>query len=552
MIMRYAARNQRDSLLGAFFSSAITRAVIMHANSRFLIDSALRLLFRAAISLFLIEGIAFANDGDPDATFADNGTGYLGWSTLNLGQRATAVLSQPDGDIILVGNLTELVSGFGGSLTNSNAIAVARLLPNGQLDPTFGDTINTPGQTLIGSPPIASSTAFAAALSPNGQIVIAGSSVSIGIVSQQQASVWRLTSTGNLDATFGDGAGQVIVGQSAQFNAVLIGDGSNLPVNEIVAGGYLFDPARGHNSQFIVRLATDGTIETGYGNDTFATGGNYWVGGVQCPDNQSDSEIVALAFNEQYLLGYVTSYLYAAGNCSSSSVVSESTVIAFSGSTIADTNFGNGGLGYFTFGNTIATEPSFTSGMQTHISSNGDMIITIAGYVEESSTPGETHVGVAQVLQNGQFNTAFGFSGHTTLDFGECCAGDPTDQSTAVAMLVQHDGNIVIGVSHLVSDGVSLRTFALARLTALGARDAAFAPGSQFGGTQTYYFEEFGGIENDSFSVPYAMAFTAGEKIVMTGYIDDGSGNDYFSVLRVTNDRIFTDGFDGTPVPPPR
>lgn len=501
--------------------------------------------------LMLMCGTAFANDGDLDTSFAGDGSGYIGWPNVTFGQGAVATLAQPDGDIVVVGNLTLLVSGFMGSFTESNEIGVARLLPNGGFDPTFGDIAHTPGQITIGDAGSSSSTAYAAALSVDGRIVIVGETQDIGLVASPQASVWRLTSTGLLDTSFA-GEGQVPVGPGAQFNAVLVGDGSNLTANEIVAGGYILDSARGHKSQFIVRLAADGTVESGYGNATFSAGGNYWVGGVQCPDNASDSEITALAFNPQFFLGYVTSYLYAAGNCSSSSVVSESTVIAFSSTTIADTNFGNGGLAYFTFGSTIASEPSFTTAMQTHVGPGGEMIITLAGYVEETGVSGETHVGVAQVLQNLQFNPAFGFGGNLTFDFGACCAGDPKDESSGVAVLIQRDGKIVVGASRLVGDGQSLRTFALARLTPTGTRDNTFAPGSQFPGTQLYYFEQFGGAENNSFSVPTSMAFTAGEKIVMAGYIDDGSGYDYFGVLRVDNDRIFTDGFDGPPLPAPR
>jgi uncharacterized delta-60 repeat protein len=495
-------------------------------------------------------GTAAAADGDLDPSFAANGSGYLSWATItDFDQSAVAVLAQQDGNIVLVGNLAEIGDGFGGSIVATYQIGVARLLPNGALDPSFGDTVNSPGQMVLAVAGL-SSSATAAALTPDGRIVIAGTTQDVSqIVSTPTATVWRLTSVGAVDERF-NGTGAVSVGEDDQFNSVLVGDSSNLGENEIVLGGWIYDSGRGHESQFITRLDVGGGIETGYGNATFSGGGNYWVGGVQCPDGASDSQITGLAFNPQYFVGYGSSYLYAAGDCSGSTVTSEATVIAYDSTTVADTTFGDGGLGVFTFGNTIATEPSYTTGMKTSVAPDGALHITIAGYVVESTNTAETHVGVAQVLRTGEFDTNFGFGGHLIVDFGSCCAGDPTDMSTGVALLVQHDGGVVVGVSNLVADG-SLRSFALMRLTSAGVRDGTFGHGSPIGGAQAYGLEEFGGAENDSFSVPTAMAFTAGEKIVLAGYIDDGSSLDYYVVARMTNDSIFANGFEGIPIPPP-
>jgi uncharacterized delta-60 repeat protein len=523
--------------------------IVTNAGLReYLRATAKRTSFFLMLALAGLDPCAFGNTGDLDPSFGDGGSGYLNFSNFSLGQTATAVLSQPDGDVIVVGNLDFLI--LLGPTNGSNAISVARLLPDGSLDPTFGDTVNSPGQTTITDAESEIALAYAAALTPDGHIIIAGSIENIGIPMVQQASVWRLTTTGALDTSFGGGTGQVSVGQSAQFGAVLVGDGSNLAENELVLGGYQLDTNRNHNSQIVVRMSPDGAIETGYGNASFASGGDYWVGGVQCPNSQSDSEITALAFNPQFPLGFGSSYLYAAGNCSSPSVVSEATVIAYTADTIADTTFGGGGLGFFTFGSSIATEPSFATGMQTHVSSTAEMVITIAGYVEESAVPGETHYGVAQVLKNGHFNTAFGAGGAITYDLGECCTGDPKDMSKAVGVLVQRDGRVVVGISRSVADG-SEPSFALARLTTSGRQDASFAVDSLTSGFQSYSLNEFGGAENDSYSVPVAMGFTAGEKILLAGYLDDGSGNNYFAVARIDNDRIFTDGFDGVAVPAP-
>jgi uncharacterized delta-60 repeat protein len=95
------------------------------------------------------------------------GTGAFGQNdmvTVDLGgsDSASAMAVQPDGKIVLAGNTSTAGS--------NNQIAVVRLLPNGQLDTSFGKNgIAIPNLSALGKP-----TADAVSLEPNGDIVVGG------------------------------------------------------------------------------------------------------------------------------------------------------------------------------------------------------------------------------------------------------------------------------------------------------------------------------------------------------------------------------------------
>ena len=97
------------------------------------------------------------SDGTFDTTFGAGGT-----STIDFGlvEGAYAALLQPDGKIVVAGMAQP-------SLTDAD-FAVARLRPDGRLDTTFGSD----GKTTVTSGAI--EFAYAAALQPDGRIVLAG------------------------------------------------------------------------------------------------------------------------------------------------------------------------------------------------------------------------------------------------------------------------------------------------------------------------------------------------------------------------------------------
>lgn len=150
------------------------------------------------------------------------------------------VAVQPDGRIVVAG-------------TSAGSFAVARLLPDGTLDASFG------GTGLV-TTPIASSEAVAVLVQEDGAIVAAGED-GAGL------QIARYTPTGGLDGTFGTGgvATMAPFGTAAPDTSVeLLQQADGKLILAASDGPAPFEPG----AFLLVRLATDGSLDT-----TFGTGG---------------------------------------------------------------------------------------------------------------------------------------------------------------------------------------------------------------------------------------------------------------------------------------
>lgn len=163
-------------------------------------------------------------DGAPDASFGDDGTASL--SSSPPAGFCAAVLVPPDGKILVAGQL-------------GSEFAIARYLPDGMLDPSFGAGTDHPGYVVtdassIVSAPNASggearSGILSIALQPDGSIVALGSATRLEDPSPVAPSPWlaRYTSSGVLDTSFGSsGTGMVSVGPALGVQLAEAGDGT--------------------------------------------------------------------------------------------------------------------------------------------------------------------------------------------------------------------------------------------------------------------------------------------------------------------------------------
>ncbi len=247
-LVRYNADGGLDATFGSggkvttdFGATASASAVVLQADGKIVVAG------RAATAFGTFEHFALARylpDGTLDATFGIGGkviTDFGGPSG------ASALALQADGKIVVAGTR------FGGFCPSPVLdFAVARYLPNGQLDASFGSqgkvTTDFGGTCDVAS---------ALAVQPDGKIVVAGTHHLSGSTSSDFALA-RYNPDGSLDATFGDG-GKVTTHFSGAFDS-----GSGVAVQadgKIVAAGY-----SGSNDFALARYNPNGTLDVTFGD----------------------------------------------------------------------------------------------------------------------------------------------------------------------------------------------------------------------------------------------------------------------------------------------
>ena len=152
-------------------------------------------------------------NGTLDTSFA--GTGKVSTDFFGANDSASGVAIQPNGNIVVVGTATN------GTVTE---FALARYLPNGTLDPSFGDNGKV-ANSFLG----ASDVGAGLAIQSNGQIVVVGNDGGGG-----HCVLARYNSNGSLDTSFGTG-GYVSVSNPALAVALALQADGKI----VVAGGGL-------------------------------------------------------------------------------------------------------------------------------------------------------------------------------------------------------------------------------------------------------------------------------------------------------------------------
>jgi len=220
---------------------------------------------RFAVLRFLSNGAldtSFGGDGKVTTLFAKPGG-------------ASAVAIQADGKIVAAGTIGE-ESGQNGWF------ALARFLPSGSLDPSFGGGDGRGRRQF--------SRFFdrcnAVAIQPDGKIVVAGSRA-LGFTAGDMA-VMRFNSDGSLDTSF-DGDGKQAIDLSTDPDSRSSGEARGVvvqPDGRIVLGGAVFyGPPDFPRGFALARLNADGSLDS-----TFGSGGK-----ALSPLPSSDSDPFGLA-----------------------------------------------------------------------------------------------------------------------------------------------------------------------------------------------------------------------------------------------------------------
>ena len=420
------------------------------------IDRSIRATAATVLGAFLVLGApigALAAAGDLDGSFGAGGVQTLPFTDSYA--YADEVARQTDGKIVVLGTAHSsvgIVSDF----------ALVRLLPNGDLDTSFGDegrvTTDFGGRYDEG---------LALALRPNGKIVAAGSStglasivrylpdgsldpsfdhdgrllLDIGVETRASDlaiqphgrivvalddgwtfSAARLRRDGSLDATFGD-AGVVSEdfspGSSDWARAVALDDEGG-----ILLGGLVF-PATGttHDDWGLARFDRHGDLDTSFG-DAGLTTTDF--------ENSGPDVLHDLAVQPDGMIVATGQSSVEPGGADQNSDV---TVARYDEHGVLDPDFGTGGwvrtdLGSF-----------FDEGRSVSLGPNGTIVVAADVYADANA-----QAAAIRYTDDGELDVSFGGGD------GIAVVDTPSTSDQAFGVVVQRNGRIVIAGSHSTLD----------------------------------------------------------------------------------------------------
>lgn len=387
--------------------------------------------------LFLPMALMAQEPGDLDNAFGVEGRVITDFAANDLGR---AIALQPDGRIVVAGSSGPLIDD-NENLRSGAKFAVARYLPDGTLDTTFGGD----GRVTTAFEQVASGNqgpAQAVALQPDGRIVAAGY---IPSSSGVDFALARYLPDGALDASFG-GDGKVTTDISA-----LLG----LPAANARASAVVLQPdgrivAIGGN--FFVRYLADGSLDASFGDAGLTAIAQRPLEGafeLFAAALQPDGKMVAVGLVFNFNPPFVNSFVLAR-------VLSDGTF---------DPSFGIDGL--------VKTDVALNASLAAVALQPDGKIVAAGRTVEDTGDPSTltSNFTVARYLSDGMLDATFGGGGLATTDFG--------GTSQAWGVTLQPDGKIVAAgdaVAGLQSQG---NDFALARYLADGSADTAFGGDGQ-------------------------------------------------------------------------
>ncbi len=191
----------------------------------------------------------YSPGGVLDRTFGDGGIAFAGIGPPE-SLRLASIAVLPDGSILAAGDAETLAP-------HSSDLVIAKLSPNGSLDTTFGAS----GKARIDIRPVDSGGAMVP--QPDGKILVVGSSAPGG--GPADPSAVRLNADGSFDPSFG-AAGKVVLAlptPSAADTVVLDGAG------RIVLGGSTGKSLSGDFAVF--RLTSTGALDSTFGSGGVAS-----------------------------------------------------------------------------------------------------------------------------------------------------------------------------------------------------------------------------------------------------------------------------------------
>lgn len=454
----------------------------------------------------------YLGNGTPDTSFDVDGH-----AQVNFGvgiEIANSVAIQSNGSILVAG-------------ASDRSVAVARLLPNGQLDTGF-DADGRLTRLIYSTSNVAKSIA----VQPDGRILVMGTAWDFSsVASNYDVFVMRLNVVGSLDTTFDlDGISFINAGRFDDGRDFTLLDNGMM----VVSG---FSNLNFRNNLLVARLKADGTLDGNFDADGIKTEGLSGVLsdpiGGESHFVQADGSILVSAGSRMLTFNSMGVYqsaeftnIFGFSNIADMKSTADNKVIlggralnkfavARMGSDkLLDASFSGDGIQLQVFG------PSDDIAGGAAIHTDGKLLVT--------SSAGDSF-SLVRFNIDGSRDLSFSQDGIATVDFG-----NQVLFASATDVAVQTDRRIIVVGRILVRDpsstGNSVASYiAMARLNPDGSLDSAF-------GTNGIVKAELGG-----FATASSVKIQADGRILVGG---QGNGG-YFTVLRFLPSGSLDNTFSG-------
>ena len=327
----------------------------------------------------------------------------------------------------VVQNNGKIIVAFDETVAGHHRAVVRRYLANGSLDTSYG---------AAGVVDLGVDTVPAALAVSGSKVVVAGASTeAVDLSTQRWVTIWRLRSTGELDATFStDGIATPNADHAAnQYSVDVAVDSAGRPVvlaRDDTVGNIVF------------RQRTNGTNDPSFSGDgttkvMLGTGNNF-------PEALALDATDRIVFAGSMLLQYVGPDSMSVGTGIGRLTTSGAWDTTFSG----DGQMAiRRGLGHFVDPSDIA------------IAANGRIVVV--GVDRRVPAAARPQAFVARVKSGGSLDTSFSGDGYRAFWFGD-------GSSSGVDVVLPGDGTIVVG-------GDSANLIGIARFSSAGGLDSSFS-----------------------------------------------------------------------------
>jgi uncharacterized delta-60 repeat protein len=389
-----------------------------------------------------------------DSTFGNNSEVLLqpAPATASAAYQTLALRKSGRGSLVVVG---------GATVGGAQQILIARLTSSGALDTTFNTTGYRMEMPVDGGTPLTAATLRRVVELPDGRVVAAGDGVD-----SASRKVWfamRLFSSGNLDTTFGGGDGVTVLTAPFATTTGLALRGLALQADgKAVLGGSFINNGQAYYDMLLMRLNTDGTLDTTFDQDGTPNANDGTVTLVLgVSGNSRDDKLTDV------LVAHDQKIIVTGGCWYSSTRERDGCVTRLNSAGSVDTTFGTAGTFYLSGGgsdnddviNSVVQEP-----FSDKLMFSGKTTVTSAAYPYNNTA---YFLGMRLLYATGALDTSFdNETGSTGDGVGRYSMSGSADEAMSVAQ--QDDGKFLLV-------GVSGNKFSLVRLTAVdGDGDGLF------------------------------------------------------------------------------